>query len=84
MPDDTQQKFYEHIKEINQRCHELFQLSLYVDQMSEGAKQQLAVEFKGIKKWGEVLAERMLGHKRLSEIDAPFCNVEVPFRKSEN
>jgi hypothetical protein len=84
MPDDTEQKVYEHIREINQHCHELYQLSLYTDQMSEGAKQRLAVEFKGIRRWGQILAERMLGHKRLSQIEAPLCHIEVPFRKPEN
>jgi hypothetical protein len=84
MPDNAKQRFYEHIREVNQHCHELFQLSLYVDQMDEVAKQRLAIEFKGIKKWGQILAERMLGHKRLSQVDAPMCDVETPFRKQEN
>ena len=84
MPDNAKERFYHHIKEINQHCHELFQLSLYTEQMNDIAKLRLAVEFKGIKKWGEVLAERMLGHKRLSQISAPMCDIEAPFRKLEN
>ncbi len=84
IPDDAKEKFYNHIKEINHHCAELYHLSLYVDQISDVAKQRLAVEFKGIKKWGEVLAERMLGHKRLSQVNAPMCDIEVPFRKLEN
>jgi len=83
MPDDTKDKMYEHIREINQRCHELFQLSLYIDQMSDVAKQRLANEFKGIKIWGEALFERMMGHKKFSRLDIPLCHIETPFRKTE-
>lgn len=85
MPDDTEEKIKEHLREINARCHELFQISLYADQMSEGARKRLAVEFKGIKLWGEMLMGRMLGHENIKKaINAPLCDVVVPFRKPEH
>jgi hypothetical protein len=83
MPDDTEEKVKEHLNEINARCVELFNISLYKDQMSEGTRRRLAVEFKGIKRWGEALAKSILGHNKLSRVEAPLCDIIVPFRKAE-
>jgi hypothetical protein len=84
MPDDTDEKIREHVQEIYARCHELFQLCLYHEQMSDGYKQQIAEEFRSIKRWGERLAKMVLGHNKLSQINAPLCHVNVPLRKDGN